>query len=106
MRARLLLLAAALAAYGASLGAGFHFDDYAIFSGPLLQPGRAWLTAGVLTRISFWWNYQAGGGVALCHAFNLALHLGAVLLLYGCVRRLEGQRAALLAAAIFAVHPL
>jgi tetratricopeptide (TPR) repeat protein len=106
MRARLLLLAAALVGYGASLGSGFHFDDYAIFSGPLLQPGRAWLAPGVLTRISFWLNYQAGGGAALCHAFNLALHLGAVLLLYECVRRLEGERAAFIAAAIFAVHPL
>jgi tetratricopeptide (TPR) repeat protein len=106
MRARLLLVAGALVAYGASLGSGFHFDDYAIFSGPLLQPGRAWLAPGVLTRISFWLNYQAGGGAALCHAFNLALHLGAVLLLYECVRRMEGARAAWFAAAIFAVHPL
>jgi hypothetical protein len=106
MRARLLLLAAALVAYGASLGSGFHLDDYAIFSGPLLQPWRAWLAPGVLTRLSFWLNYQAGGGAGLCHAFNLALHLGAVLLLYECVRRLEGERAALLGAAIFAVHPL
>ncbi|MGA3016434.1 MAG: tetratricopeptide repeat protein [Bryobacteraceae bacterium] len=106
MRARLLLLAAALVAYGASLGSGFHFDDYAIFSGPLLQPPRAWLAPGVLTKLSFWLSYQAGGGAALCHAFNLALHLGAVLLLYECVRRLEGERAAMLAAAIFAVHPL
>jgi tetratricopeptide (TPR) repeat protein len=106
MRSRLLLLAAALVAYGASLGSGFHFDDYAIFSGPLLQPGRAWLAPGVLTRISFWLNYQAGGGAALCHAVNLALHLGAVLLLYECLLRLEGGRAALFAAAIFAVHPL
>src|ERR1022692_3767026 len=56
MRARLLLVAAALVAYGASLGSGFHFDDYAIFSGPLLTPGRAWLAPGVLTRISFWLN--------------------------------------------------
>jgi tetratricopeptide (TPR) repeat protein len=99
MRARLLLLAAALVAYGASLGSGFHFDDYAIFSGPLLTPG-------LLARFSFWLNYQAGGGAALCHAFNLALHLAAVLLLFECVRRLEGERAAFLAAAIFAVHPL
>jgi hypothetical protein len=30
MRARLVLLAAALLAFGASLGSGFHFDDYAI----------------------------------------------------------------------------
>jgi tetratricopeptide (TPR) repeat protein len=106
MRARLLLLAAALVAYGASLGSGFHFDDYAIFAGPLLQPGRAWLAPGVFTRITFWLNYQAGGGAALCHAVNLGLHLGAVLLLYECVRRLEGERAAWFAAAVFAVHPL
>jgi tetratricopeptide (TPR) repeat protein len=105
MRARLLLLAAALVAYGASLGSGFHFDDYAIFSGPLLKSG-ALLAPGPLTRLSFWLNYQAGSGAFLCHAFNLALHLGAVLLLYECVKRMEGTRAAFLAAAIFAVHPL
>ena len=39
MRARLLLLAGALAAFGASLGSGFHFDDYAIFSGPIPRSG-------------------------------------------------------------------
>ncbi|MGA2195523.1 MAG: tetratricopeptide repeat protein [Bryobacteraceae bacterium] len=64
------------------------------------------MTPGLLARFSFWLNYQAGGGAALCHAFNLALHLAAVLLLFECVRRLEGERAAFLAAAIFAVHPL
>jgi hypothetical protein len=32
MRARLLLSAAALAAFGGSLFGGFHLDDYAIFS--------------------------------------------------------------------------
>jgi hypothetical protein len=32
MRARLLLLPAASAAFGASLGSGFHLDDYAIFT--------------------------------------------------------------------------
>ncbi len=106
MRARLLPLAAALVAYGASLGSGFHFDDYAIFSAPQLHPGRAWLAPGVLTRLTFWLNYQAGGGAALCHAVSLALHLAVVLLLYECVRRLASRRAASLAAAIFAVHPL
>ena len=43
MRARLLLLAAALVAFGASLGSGFHFDDYAIFSDPALQSARGWI---------------------------------------------------------------
>ena len=40
------------------------------------------------------------------HALNLALHLGAVLLAFECLRRLLPERAALVAAAIFAVHPL
>lgn len=37
---------------------------------------------------------------------NLALHLGAVILIYECLRKLLPDRAALLAAAIFAVHPI
>ncbi|MGA2769201.1 MAG: hypothetical protein ABSG26_00150 [Bryobacteraceae bacterium] len=113
MRARLLLLAAALAAFGASLGSGFHFDDYAIFSDPVLTSRWGWL--GVwgwrqtrpLTYLSFWLNYQTGGQNPLgYHALNLLLHLGAVLLAYECLRRILPERAALVAAALFAVHPL
>jgi len=40
------------------------------------------------------------------HAINLALHLVAILLLYDILRRLIGDRAALIGAAIFAVHPI
>ena len=43
MRERLLLLAAASIAFGASLGSGFHFDDYAIFSDPVLTSPWGWL---------------------------------------------------------------
>jgi protein O-mannosyl-transferase len=106
MRARLLLLAAGLLAYGASLGSGFHFDDYAIFSHPLLPAGREWLSSGVLTRLTFWLNEQAGGGALLCHVVNFGLHLAAVLLLFECLKRMAGEQAAWIAAAIFAVHPL
>jgi tetratricopeptide (TPR) repeat protein len=113
MRARFLLLAAALAAFGASLGSGFHFDDYAIFSDPALTSPWGWLQVWgwrqtrPLTYFTFWLNYQVGGQDALgYHALNLLLHLGAVLLAYECLRRLLPQRAALVAAALFAVHPL
>jgi tetratricopeptide (TPR) repeat protein len=52
-------------------------------------------------------NYQTGGQDALgYHMLNLLLHLGAVLLAYECLRRLLPERAALVAAALFAVHPL
>ena len=105
MRARFLLVAAALAAFGASLGSGFHFDDYAIFATPLhfFDPRQT----RPLTYLSFWLNYQTGGENAFgYHAINLLLHLGAVLLLFECLRRLLPERAALIAAAIFAIHPI
>jgi hypothetical protein len=113
MRARLLLAAAALAAFGASLGSGFHFDDYGIFSDPALTSPWGWLQVWgwrqtrPLTYLTFWLNYQTGGQDALgYHALNLLLHLGAVLLAYECLRRILPGRGALVAAALFAVHPL
>ena len=113
MRARFLLLAAALAAFGASLGSGFHFDDYAIFSDPVLTSPWGWLQVWgwrqtrPLTYLTFWLNNQTGGQDALgYHMLNLLLHLGAVLLAYECLRRLLPERAALVAAVLFAVHPL
>jgi tetratricopeptide (TPR) repeat protein len=104
MRARLLLLAAACLAFGGSLGSGFHFDDYAIFSGPSFA---GWAQTRPLTLFTFWLNRQLGGtSPAGFHALNLALHAAAVLLLYECLRRLMPPAAALIAAAIFAVHPI
>ena len=113
MRARLFLLAAALVAFGASLGSGFHFDDYAIFSDPALQSARGWLEVWAprqtrpLTFFTFWMNVQVGAGDPLgYHLFNLLLHAGAVLLLWECLRRLLPERTAWIAAALFAIHPI
>jgi protein O-mannosyl-transferase len=113
MRARLVLLAAALVAFGASLGSGFHFDDYAIFGDSALRSGWGWLDiwglrqTRPLTYLTFWLNYQVGGRDPLgYHLVNLALHLGAVLLAFECLRRLLPERAAMVGAALFAVHPI
>ena len=113
MRDRLLLLIAALIAFGASLASTFHFDDYAIFADPVLTANSGWwevwrpLQTRPLTYFTFWLNFQIGGQNPIgYHALNLALHLAAVLLLYDVLRRIIDPRAALLAAAIFAVHPL
>jgi len=113
MRSRLALLAAALVAFGASLGSGFHFDDYAIFQDPALTSPGGWLgiwslrQTRPLTYLTFWLNFQVGGQDPLgYHLLNLGLHLGAVLLLYECLRRLMPDAAALVAAAVFAVHPI
>jgi len=113
MRARLLLAAAALAAFGASLGSGFHFDDYAIFDGASLASASRWSAAfslrqtRPLTYLSFCLNRALGGGDPLgYHLVNLALHLAAALLAYECLSRLMDRRAAWLAAAVFAAHPI
>ena len=113
MRERLLLLGAGLAAFGASLASGFHFDDYAIFADPLLRSPMGWLEVWAprqtrpLAYFTFWLNQQIGGGDPLgYHLFNLALHLGAILLAWKCLRQLIGERAGFIAALIFAIHPL
>ena len=113
MRDRLILTVAALVAFGASLGSTFHFDDYAIFADPALTSTSGWwqvwrpVQTRPLTYFTFWLNYQLGGrNPAGYHALNLALHLAAVLLLYDVLCRLLDRRAALVAAALFAVHPM
>jgi len=113
MRARLLLAAAALAAFGASLFSGFHFDDYAIFDDAAHASASGFgaifavRQTRPLTFLTFWLNRALGDHDAFgYHALNLALHLAAVLLAYQCLLRLVDRRAAWLAAALFAVHPL
>jgi tetratricopeptide (TPR) repeat protein len=113
MRNRLLLLGAALAAFGASLFSSFHFDDYAIFSSSVLTSSTGWKAIWALrrtqplTNLTLWLNYLAGGRDPFTyHLFALALYLGAVLLAYACLRRLLPERAALAAAAVFALHPI
>jgi tetratricopeptide (TPR) repeat protein len=111
IRARWFLLGATLVAFGASLGSGFHFDDYSIFSDPRLTSESGWLSVFTLrqtrplTFLTLWINY-AIGVPWLYHAVNLALHLGAVALALECFRRLLPERAAIAAAAIFALHPI
>jgi hypothetical protein len=113
MRARLLIAGAALLAFGASLGGGFHFDDYAIFSDPVLKSPSGFLGIWALSRtrpltyLTLWLNYLVGGQDPLgYHLFNLAFHIGAAVLLYECLRALIGERAGLIGAVLFAVHPV
>ena len=54
--------------------------------------------------LNYWW---AGESVAGYHAVNLAFHVASSLLLYTLLRQLAARRAAaLVAALLFAVHPL
>jgi tetratricopeptide (TPR) repeat protein len=114
MRPRLLLFTATLVAFGASLVSGFHFDDYAIFADPSLASASGWMEifsvrqTRPLTYLTLWLNYALeGAGSAIgYHVVNLGLHLAAVALALECLRKLLPERAAIAAAAIFALHPL
>jgi tetratricopeptide (TPR) repeat protein len=113
LREQAILVAAVVAAFGASLAGPFHLDDFSIFSDPALtSPGGWWdlwrpVQTRPLTWLTFWINYRLGGShPAGYHAVNLALHLGAVLVALSVLGRLLDRRAALIAAAIFAVHPI
>lgn len=113
MRERIFLAAAALIAFGASIGASFHFDDYAIFQDPVLTSPSGWwevwrpIQTRPLTYFTFWLNYRMGGrNPAGYHAVNLALHIAVVLLLFDVMARLIPRRAAFLGAVLFAVHPI
>lgn len=60
-----------------------------------------------LTYFTFWLNYALGGASPVpWHAVNLGIHLGATLLLLGILGRLVGPRSALVASALFALHPI
>ncbi|HET8548329.1 MAG TPA: tetratricopeptide repeat protein [Bryobacteraceae bacterium] len=102
MRERLLLVAAALAGFGASLSGSFHLDDYSLLGGAppaiLTRP---------LTYLTFWLNWRLAGDAPLSwHAVNLAIHLAAVWLAAETLERLLPRPAALIAAATFALHPI
>ncbi len=109
----MLLSLAALAAFGGSLAAGFVFDDFALFSDPVITSPSGWwecwriVQTRPLTWFTFWANYQLGHQDPVgYHAVNLALHVGVVLLVWEALRKLIPERAALAAAALFAVHPI
>jgi len=105
-----------LLVYLPSFPGEFHFDDFALmlenphvtaphFSYRLfLQEygGRP------LTLWTFHWNYRLSGSDPWSyHVFSLILHVIAVTLLFVWVkRRTRDERAAALAAAVFALHPL
>jgi len=113
LRESLILTFAVLVVFGLSLTAPFHFDDYSVFSDPVLTSPSGWwqvwkpLETRPLTSFSFWLNYRLGGRDPLgYHALNLALHLTCVLLLFDTLARMLPRRTAFVASLLFALHPM
>lgn len=121
----LVLSALVLLAFAVSLWGGFVVDDKVLVlrNSYLLEAGQwpRFFTEGVksgaglkstlyrpLTLVSYKLNHLAGGLSAWgYHAANILLHLVAALLVFALARKLElSDGAALVGAALFAVHPL
>ena len=107
------LLLLVLLAFGSTLTSSFHFDDYSLFSDPIVTSASGWWEVfrlertRPLTYLTFWLNYQLGGTAAWgYHAVNLVCHLMAVWLAWSVFNRLVERRAAILATVVFAVHPV
>src|SRR5262249_21224657 len=102
--------------YSPALDGGMLWDDDAHVTKPALQSGdglyRIWFDVGAtqqyypLLHSAFWVEHKLwGDSVRGYHIINLAWHLTAVVLVYAILRRLKIP-GALLAAGIFAVHPV
>ena len=117
------LAAAILAAYCRTFRVPFLFDDTSAIAGnPTLRRfGSAFapladstVSGRPVLNLSLAANYAVGGlSVTGYHAANLAIHLGAALLLFGIVRRTLAQRGdsgaatvAFFSALLWALHPL
>lgn len=113
LRAAFALPLLALAAFAYALGGPFHLDDFALFSDPLITSANGWWRVWrleqtrPLTWLTFWANYQLADMHAVSwHAVNIALHAVAAWLTLDVLSRLLPQRAAFIAAVIYAIHPL
>jgi tetratricopeptide (TPR) repeat protein len=111
LREKLLIWLAALAAFGGCAFGTFEYDDFALFSrSPVTLPARfidCFRQTRPLTEASFWLNDALFGRAPFSwHLIDLVLHLCVAALVFDVLRRLIGQRAGLLAALIFAVHPM
>jgi len=119
--AAMLALAFAVSWAGSWQGA-FQYDDFQVIVGnPIVQSWAA-LSADFghglrpVLKLSYWFSWVSGGGDPRAfHAFNLAVHLINMLLVWQLARRLytiggldpsTSATASLLAATIFALHPL
>jgi tetratricopeptide (TPR) repeat protein len=111
-----LIALATLIAYYPALDGKYIWDDNAHVTKPELRNAdglyHIWFTLGAtqqyypLLHSAFWLEYQLWGDNTRCyHVTNLILHLVAALLLYRVLRKLNIP-GALLAAGIFALHPV
>jgi hypothetical protein len=111
-----LIVMAATIVYSPALTGGFVWDDHMYVPKPELQTTdglrRIWFEPGTtpqyypLLYTTFWLQYRLWADASAgYHVVNLLWHLAAVVLTYAILKKLEVP-GALLAAGIFALHPV
>ncbi len=119
-RAVALLVVLALAAWANAFAGAFQFDDHlVIVRERSVQSLAAWWdglpSIRPLLKLSYALNQASGAGILGFHAVNLLIHAINAVLVYALARRLVGRRvdhdphgrvAALMTAALFALHPV
>ncbi len=112
LRFRLLLVVAVCAAFGGALLAPFHLDDFSLTASPVLTSPAGWrallspMQTRPLTELSFWAQLQWTEAPWSFHLVNLVIHLAAVWLAVSVLENWTSGRATIIAAAVFAFHPL
>ncbi len=100
-------------AWGASVAGPFHFDDYNLLIDPFITSTSGWwqvwgpIQTRPLSQFTFWLTYLTTGAAPWAfHVWNVVLHAIASVLVWRTLRILIDERAAVIAAAVFAVHPV
>ncbi|HEX6851944.1 MAG TPA: tetratricopeptide repeat protein [Candidatus Polarisedimenticolaceae bacterium] len=107
----LLIVAAILAAYANAFPGSFQFDDWNVIANePKVASLAAWWASmpGIrpLLKLSYAFNREIGLGVPGFVAFNVLVHAANAALVFAILKRLSTARTALLAALLFALHPV
>ncbi len=107
------LVLAGLLLFGASFNDPFHFDDTLIANDSNVTNAARWahflnpFYLRQLTFFSFYLNHLVGGlNPSGYHVVNVALHIANAVLLYLLLGRFVERWLAIVAAAIFLVHPI
>jgi len=109
----MVFLLAGVLLFGASIAYPFHFDDGLILADSNVTNVARWshflnpLHLRQLTYFTFYLNYLAGGNSpAGFHAVNVLIHIGNAILLFYLLKRFIEPGTAVVAAAVFLVHPI
>ena len=100
-------------AFAPAIAGSFHLDDYSILNDPILtSPAGGWMVwrpaqVRPLSYFTLWANYMVSGASPLgYHLVNWGIHLVNVALAWLALSRLASPRVALVATALFALHPV